>query len=141
MKVLDLLIGFLVSLGQRGEVAIDTTDLDKAAADIQKSLAKDDKGNEQNVVAKALDVLGMAMTALGLKKSADTDKKPDDDKPLKKAGETKQPYGDQNSLNVGEMSPRKVKLFEYLAKLSEADIEEIENSIAEYPNGAKVTKG
>lgn len=62
--------------------------------------------------------------------------------PFRKSGEAHQPYGDQNKFNFGEMSPKKAKLFEYLSKLDDTEIEEIANNITdEYPNGVKKSLG
>lgn len=53
---------------------------------------------------------------------------------LRKSGETKQPHGDQNSLNSGEMSSSKKipKKFNYDEKMEDKDIEYPDNSEVPY---------
>lgn len=135
---------------------MDVTELDKATKDVEKSLSNEgDDKKEPNLIAKALDTMSDMSKAL-IKKIPGMHQEPDGDEhnhkagdvckacgfggDVKKSGETSQPHGDQNKFNVGEMSPKKAKLFEYLNKLDETKIEEIANTIAEYPNGAAVKK-
>jgi len=132
------------------------SDLEAQAAEIQKSLdgkspeATKEPVTQLGIVQKALDLLGSMISSPRLKKAmpmgpigdpadgCDDDEEEDEvmDKKMfaKKSGETKQPYGDQNSLNTGDMdSPKKIKKkFNYDAKMEDDDVDVPSNAEVPY---------
>ncbi len=110
-------------------------ELEQEADAVEKSLDDKNKKEEKpeaSGLAKAISLLSDSATALKSmvdefrgKKPAKTDNGEGDEKPVQKSGETRQPKGDQNELNNGEMVKRtRVRVYNYDAKMQMGDVED-----------------